>query len=317
MINFSPVVERQLYQAIKGSFPDAKVNDSDMLALAICVQRQKLKKAPLPVGLSTIDLDDYADALAQESSKLPAQELQTLDEPDDTYRYYWVEASHMRHSPQGFPPFEGQLGMARVTLDEIRPRTFRTAFGTIAPGDHLIDTVYEANQKYASHLGYEIDRLDLITPAREVMRFGAISVMLGFKNKSDRSPSCYILEAGTATGQPKVLYLGKEVGKPINAYSGYSPTPFACPSHAYLGTLTVKNNDDPDQLKISARAIKNGVSAQPYIDIDIRWTLQTGKLKNIWPGFLLAKATAIVLERVMHHTIPTDCDQRTPGANHG
>jgi len=314
MVQFSLSTERQLYQALKGSFPDAKVGDEDMLALAICLRRQKEKEGDLPPELAAINLDAYADALDVESKKLPDPEVQTLAAADDDYRYYWVQADHVRHSPSGFAPFSGELGMVRVSLHPTRPKTYHTAFGTVAPGDHLIDTVYEANQKYSRHLGYELERLDLITPARQGLRFGAISVLLGFKKATDKSPSCYILEAGTATGQPKVLYLGKEIGQAINAYSGYSPTPFACPSHAYLGTLTVKDVDEPDQLKISSRVVQDGVSQQPYIDITITWTLQTGRLKNIWPGFLLARATAIVLGRVLKKTIPTDCDDHVPGA---
>lgn len=313
MINFSQDVEDKLYRAIKSSFPDAKVGEEDLLALAVCVRRAKKSNQELPPALSSINLDPYQTALDQQAASLPTSEIESMDHPQDGHRYYWVEAHHVRHTPAGFAPFTGHLGMARVTLDETRPRKYKTAFGTITPGDHLIDTVYEANQKYSRHLGYEIDRLDLITPAREALRFAAISVLLGYKNKSDRRPSCYILEAGTATGQPKVLYLGKEIGQPINAYSGYSPTPFACPNHAYLGTLTVKNDDDPDQLRISSRVIKDGTSQQPYIDVTIQWDLQTGKLNNIWPGFLLARATAIVLTRAMKKTIPTDCNERSPG----
>lgn len=316
MVRFSPKVERKLYQALKGSFPDAKIDDADMLALAICISRQKKGNGSLPADLRDIDLDDHVDVLEREAAKVPRDEIQTLDEPDDGYRYYWTEAVHNRKSPQGFQPFTAQMGMVRVTLPETRPRKYKTAFGVLAPGDHLIDTVYEANQKYKAHLGYEMQRLDVITPARQSLRFGAISVYLGFAHEADIQPSCYILEAGTATGQPKVLYLGKKIGQDINAYSGYQPTPFACSSHAYFGTLTVKDDDEPDRLLISSRVIKDGASQPPYIEVDIRWTLQTGKLKNVWPGFLLARAAAIVIERASKRSIPTDCRARTPGANH-
>ncbi len=313
-LRLNPTAQRKLYTALKRSFPDARVSDQDMLALAICVQRERQKNGVLPPELDSIDLSDEAEALQRESQKIPAEEIQVLDQPDDDYRYYWVDAVHTRHTPAGFEPFTGHLTMARVTLDPTRPRKYKTALGQISPADHLIDTVFEANQKYGRALGYELARVDLITPVRDGLRFGAISVLLGYRNKTDKSPSCYILEAGTATGQPKVLYLGKTIGQPINSYSGYSPTPFACPSHAYLGTLTVKNDDEPDRLAISARAIKNGKSEQPYIDIDIRWNRQTGPIKNIWPGFLIARAAAIVLTRAAHDTIPTDCDDVVPGA---
>jgi hypothetical protein len=82
-----------------------------------------------------------------------------------------------------------------------------------------------------------------------------------------------------------------------------------------LGTLTVKDNDDPDRLQITSRAIDKGVSQQPYIEVDIRWELQSGGLLNIWPGFLIARAAGIVLERQLTKKIATDCDEGTrPGS---
>jgi hypothetical protein len=317
VIELSSTTRTQLYQALKTSFPDAKIDDGDLEALAICLQHQKDSGGhDLPPDLKSIDLSHYTDALKERVAALPGVEsYSTPRAANDTRRYYWAKAVHTRKSPEGFEPFTGELGMARVTLDDDTPQNYRTAFGVIAKGDHLIDTVFEANQKYARHLGYNIERLDLITPARDVLRFGAISVFLGYKKKTDAAPSCYILEAGTATGQPKVVYLGKRPGEPINAYSGYKPTPFACPDHAYFGTLTVKDGDDPDRLHITSRRVENGVSEQPYIDVDIRWERQEGGLLNIWPGFLLARATGIVLSRKLSGKISQDCSEGiVPGA---
>lgn len=313
MIRFNSKTRSDLYRALKKSFPDAKIGSSDMEALAVCMKKQKDAGEPLPDELARIDISPYEQQLDERAKSLPmAQAYPCSRKSADKNRYYWIEAKHTRRTPAGFDTFTGELAMARVTLAATQPKTYRTAFGTIAPGDHLIDTVFEANQKYASHLGYEIQRLDLVTPARDGLRFGAISAFLGYKNKTDRVPSCYILEAGTATGQPKVLYLGKAPGATINTYSGYRPTPFACPTHAYLGTLTLKNDDDPDRLQISSREITGGVSKQPYIDVDIRFKLQTGQLMNIWPGFLIARAAGIVLGRRITGKISTDCGDDAP-----
>lgn len=317
MVQFSDEIQQQLYGALKDSFPDTKVTDADMLALAICLQAEKDAGAQdLPAALTCIDLRPYEAALKQKVAELPETgNYAVTRKAKDKGRYYWVTASHIRHTPEGFKPFTGELAMARVTLAARTPTKFHTAFGIISPHDHLIDTVYEANIKYQRHLGYALERVDLITPARDAVRFGAISVLFGYKRATDKKPSCYILEAGTATGQPKVLYLGKKLGQPINAYSGYAPTPFACAQHAYYGTLTAKNNDDPDTLTITSRDVKDGVSQQPYIDVTIKWQLQEGKLKNIWPGFLIAKASAIVLGRVMSKKIPMGCDEEPPVVN--
>lgn len=314
MVQFSQAIQEKLYAALRGSFPDAKISNEDTLALAICLQREKEAGGDsLPQELKDIDLTQYSSELRARAGKYP-QEIQypLAREPGDESRYYWVTASHDRTSPAGFKPFTGELTMARVTLTERTPKVFKTAFGTINPSDHLIDTVYEANQKYERTLGYHLERVDLITPARDGLRFGAISVLFGYKKASDKKPSCYILEAGTATGQPKVLYLGKQIGGPINRYSGYSPTPFACPNHAYYGVLTTQNNDDPDTLTISSRAVENGVSQPPYIKVVIKWELQTGGLKTIWPGFLITRAAAIVLGRQITGKISTDCNDGPP-----
>lgn len=317
MIGFDSSVRSQLFRALKSSFPDAIIDDDDMEALAICLQKMKgAGQSDLPEELKQIDITPYARELDRRAEELPLADTYTCARAaGDKLRYYFARAVHTRRSPEGFGPFTAEIAMARVTLHEDQPKTYHTAFGTIEKGDHLIDTVYEANQKYARHLGYLIERLDLITPARDVVRFGAISAFLGYRKKTDKAPSCYILEAGTATGQPKVVYLGKKIGQPINSYSGYRPTPFACPEHAYYGTLTVKNGDDPDRLHITSRKVVGGVSQQPYIDVDIRWDLQTGGLLNIWPGFLIARAAGIVLSRSLKKTIPTDCGEGiTPGS---
>ncbi len=317
MVQFSKMVSGQLYRALKRSFPDAHVGNDDILALAICLQFQKERDAEeIPQELSAIDLTPYHEQLRTRAAELSLEDetYECKKESGDSYRYYWAEARHVRSSPEGFAPFVGKLGMVRVTLDADTPRTYKTAFGRVSPGDHLIDTVFEANQKYSRGLGYSLQRVDLITPAREGLRFGAISVFLGYRDASDKSPSCYILEAGTATGQPKVLYLGKEIGKSINAYSGYEPTPFACASHAYLGTFTLKpGTDEPDQLAISARSTEGGKSHVPYIDVTIRWTEQLGSVHNIWPGFLIARATSIVLWRASQNKISTQCSDSLPG----
>lgn len=313
MIRFKSQTRADLYRALKKSFPDAKIGTLDMEALAVCLKKQKDAGEELPDDLARIDISEYEAELEEQAKHLPmAQAYPCSRKSTDKNRYYWIEAKHTRFTPSGFKEFTGELAMARVTLDASKPKKFRTAFGSISPGDHLIDTVFEANQKYASHLGYEIKRLDLVTPARDGLRFGAISVYLGYKKKSDKVPSCYILEAGTATGQPKVLYLGKAPGASINAYSGYKPTPFACPNHAYLGTLTLENDDDPARLLISSREVVGGVSKQPYIEIDIDFKLQTDKLMNIWPGFLIARAAGIALGRKLSGKIDTDCGDAPP-----
>lgn len=317
MIRFDTGTRTQLYTALKGAFPDSRPSDADLLALSVCLDRARAKGDPLPSELQSIDLKPYSAALQASAAELDLASAETSTvalAPLDKARYYWVESKHTRLAPGGFDPFVGELTMVRVTLPLSRAKNFNTAIGKVLPADHLIDTVLEANQKYARFLEAPLGRVDLITPPRQGVRFGAISILLGYKTPKDPLPFCYILEAGTATGQPKVLYLGKTMDTTINAYSGYQPTPFACPSHAYTGKLTM-NGDDPNVLTIRARPIEGGKSAPVYIQIDASFSAQKGDIKSIWPGFLIARAASIVFMRQHRGTISTQCNPTPPGAN--
>lgn len=306
-----------MYEALKEAFPDAKVSDADVVALAVCLRRSRASGEEIPAQLKAVDISAYDAQLSSYEAEVNLPELEktaVTRAATDTGRYYWAHATHTRKTPTGFQPFVGELPMARVTLPARVPQPFKTAIGDVLPGDHLVDTVLEANQKYARFLNQPLGRLDIVTPPRAGgLRFGAISVLLGYAAPTDTVPFCYILEAGTATGQPKVLYLGKTIASTINSYSGYQPTPFACPSHAYTGNLTL-SGDDPATLRVTSRQIENGQSQQPYIDVTVQFQLQTGKITSIWPGFLIARAASIVLMRALKGTISTDCDNTTPGA---
>lgn len=316
MIQFDDDARGRMYEALKEAFPDARVTDADLLALAVCLRRSKASGEELPAQLQAVDISAYDAQLSsyEAEAHLPPLEQTSVARPaNDTGRYYWAHATHTRKTPTGFQPFVGELPMARVTLPARVPQAFKTAIGDVVPGDHLVDTVLEANQKYARFLSQPIGRLDIVTPPRQGVRFGAISVLLGYAAPTDAVPFCYILEAGTATGQPKVLYLGKTIASTINSYSGYQPTPFACPSHAYTGNLTL-NGDDPATLRVTSRKIEGGQSQAPYIDVTVQFSLQTGHITTIWPGFLIARAASIVLMRALKGTISTECDNNTPGA---
>lgn len=317
MIDFDESTASALYAALKTSFPDAKVGPPELMALAACVLAERSRgNASLPPALSTLDLGPYESslaALAKEGAGTPSVRARTAN--DETL-YYWIQATHTRRSPVGFDPFVGELAMARVRLPERVPTPIETAIGDVLPGDHLIDTVFEANQKYASTLGYELERVDCVTPTREGVRFGAISVMLGYRGRTDPAPSCYILEAGTATGQPKVLYFGATLDTTIDAYSGYQPTPFACPTHAYRGRLTM-DGDHPLELAISSRKVEEGTSQPPYIDVTVAFRQQQGDVSQIWPGFLIARAAMIVLLREWSGKIENDCAPNASPAGEG
>lgn len=312
-IDFDPRTRRTLQRALSAAFPDAFVRTQDLEAAALALHRRAgdPNAPPLPQELRTLDFADCAadlDDLAQLTGADADDGLTAVERAaDDVTRYYWVEATHTRKHPADYEPFVGRFAMARVSLPAEVPETVRTALGSVDSEDHLIATVREANQQFERALGYPLHRVDLITPARQGLRFGAISVLLGYKDAA-QGPSCYILEAGTATGQPKVVYLGKTLDATINQYSGYKPTPFSCPDNAYTGRLQVEG-DSPKHLQVKARKILNNTSQPHYMELSVSFSEQTTTLRNVWAGFVLAQAALIVWTR-QQRGLPDGCEKK-------
>jgi hypothetical protein len=287
---------------LRAAFPDAHIDAADVEGFVLALQRRTQLGPEEKAPLSPAALEPYRAALDAFAATLSAGgwstdgEQRTARHAGDALNYYWAHAKHTRKSPANFPAFEGHLAMVRVRLPDRIPRRFSTPIGTVEPADHLISSVLEANDKYAQPLGYPLQRLELITPPRQLLRFGAISVFLGYR-ESAGLPTCFILEAGTATGQAKVLYLGKTLTTTINRRTGYQPTAFSCSDNAYTGKLTVEA-DEPVRLQVTARDIIAGTtSAAPYMEIDVHFAKQTGDIQSIWPGFHILRAAAIVEKR--------------------
>jgi hypothetical protein len=297
-IDLDEATRATLQRALKHAFPDAEVRPDDEDAAALALHRRIATRGPdgLPPELARLDFRNSAqqlDELAELTGANAPDGLTPVERAaDDVTRYYWIEAVHTRKRPADYTPFTGRLAMARATLPDSRPETFRTALGTIEPGDHLISTVNEANQKFAHKLDAPLTRVDVVTPLRQGLRFGALSVYLGYQDAAG-TPSCYILEAGTATGQPKVLFFGKTLDTTIDQISGYKPTPFSCQDNAYNGRLLLEG-DSPKQLHIKARQIIQNVSQPHYMDVMLSFSEQTGTLRNVWAGVVLAEAALIV-----------------------
>jgi len=170
------------------------------------------------------------------------------------------------------------LPMVRVTLPEkldIKRRTIETAIGDVdLSHDHLLGSIELVAEKYggAQYLGYRPARVDLITPARRRgSRFGAIAVYLGYRNASDRGPSFYILEAGTATGDAKMVYFSPNMNPIDSATSYYLPTPFVSMRNTYSGGITMQpapQEDEPQRLVV--RSYTEG-SKDPYITVSVKY----------------------------------------------
>jgi hypothetical protein len=315
-IEFDAATQSALNQLLHTAFPSADIHDYDLDAVAVGLYALQLVPNSLPpaaaakvqsLGLQrwATQLESYARSLdlgLAGASQLPYLMLRNFD-PGAT-RYYWAQATHARQRPNGYEPFVGELAMARVRLPQTDPTTFGTEIGTIESSDHLIASVDEANRKYASDLGYALTRVDLVTPPRLGVRFGAVSVLLGYQDPRAQ-PSCFMLEAGTALGQAKVTFLGKTISTQINEYTGYQPTPFSCSDNAYTGTLTL-NGDSPLALDVTSRQIIGGASQAPYIGISVQFTEEHNKIRYIWPGLLIARAALIV---ELRKALPLGCDK--------
>lgn len=208
-------------------------------------------------------------------------------------RYYLARARHERKDRPRHA-FTGNLPMVRVELPKRRrdQAPIDTAVGSVRYGDHLMFAVDEFNFKYRHRLG-EVSRLELVTPARfgpgGGARFGAIALFLAYRSPSDRVPTHYVLEAGTATGQPAVTYdarVGRDTGI---RRAGYSPTPFSKVSDYYLGRLEMAGDEI---VSLSVDALKSR-SAAPYLQVRVDYE-RVDAIDPIWPGWLIAQAAARV-----------------------
>ena len=292
-IQFDPTTRRALEQLIRKNLPDCTPDDRCLtgvaLALHVCGEGA--------VDLSTYqaELDRLQGALnlsltAQNEVRVPTRPLTAAG---DGIRYYDAEARHVRKDPPGYDDFVGHLQMVRVTLPEETPTNFDTEYGTVEPQDHLLATLKEARQEYGHALPYEINRLDLVTPARFWgTRFGAISVYLGYEEPA-QEPTFYILEGGTATGEARVTYFADKMDDVIYNYAGYKPTPFSSPVNAYTGTLSL-SGDRPRRLTVASRQLNK---LRPYMHLIVDFKERDVPAAVVWPGFNIMRAALIVLAR--------------------
>ncbi len=225
------------------------------------------------------------------------------------YPMFLAHAMHRRvHPMNSAQPFEscfvGELPTVRVPLPaalNYENTQLSTAIGTIDfARDHLAGSVELVTRLFAADLGYAPARVDLITPARrDGFRFAAIAIYLGYRASTDAAPSFYVLEAGLATGQAAMLYLGQSMNDVILLTSGYQPTPFSAPNNIYNGKLQVAG-DQPVQLSVTAQA----PGLPWYIDVIIDYQA-VGAAPEIEPLCLMIEAIARVaaLGNAMH--VPT------------
>jgi len=285
--------------ALRSAFPDASIQAPGVeLADAVAIAAHLTSTPFAGVDLNqhavalestaaTLNLTTHATATGQREVRAPAAAA-------GGHRYYRVAATHDREKPD-FTPFTGHLGMARVTLPATGAAwSQHTAIGEVLPGDHLMANLDEVRAKYAGIMG-SIARVDLITPPRFLgVRFAAVSVYLGYR-AGDAVPSFYVLEAGTATGDAKVLYESTSLGATLLEFTSYEPTPFSRPTHLYTAHLDLAG-DSPSLLRITAHKDQ---SSTPYIRLSVDFN-ETSNPVPIWPAMHILQAALIVLHRKLN-----------------
>jgi hypothetical protein len=183
---------------------------------------------------------------------------------------YTCQSIHNRDKPKK-EKHDGIINWVRVTLPEKEPPLFhprkndiKTPIGWVRAADHLAfsnDAIrkYVFNDNYPNGVEHpgksqklpDFKRIDLITPARYGMvRFAPLAIFIAYEKWNSTTPLFYILEAGNALGQAKVMYASSpNLDIPILMESGYKPTPFSCAHNFYL-SKAVFDKMDPIHISI-------------------------------------------------------------------
>jgi hypothetical protein len=225
----------------------------------------------------------------------PKREREALDEArlatTGTHTLYALAATHARVKPFT-SNFTGNCQSVRVTLaaTAAEAKTIWTHLGAVEPRDHLAFSVEQIVEGYAAAFGTTptVGRVDLITGARLIGRFSPVSIYLAFTSASDTLPSFYVLESGSAQGNPEVLYFAPSMGVPIHQQAGFAFTPFACKTNWYEGTLTMDaGGTEPSNVTIAVAQEQDGT--RHYLTLSVDYVVTT-PAEVILPVALQAEA---------------------------
>jgi hypothetical protein len=271
------MVRRVFQRAFPGTSPDVD---------GVRARRDKLRRAEAEPGLERIRRGAEGPA----DSEREAAQLQEAARGQHTL--YSVTARHHR-----VKPFEsdwvGHTQAVRVTIPRSPSRPgggepaepIWTHLGVVKAEDHLLFSVEEIVAGYAKQFGTvpKVERVDLITGARhyDLDRFAPLSVFLAYEHATDKQPSFYVYESGTALGKPAALYWAPTLGAKIVANAQFQFTPFSCPDDWYTGKLIMNRaKTEPSVLSVSISQTKDG--ARHYIDLTASYEVaEPGKV--VWP----------------------------------
>jgi hypothetical protein len=293
----------QMRRVLKKKFPDDKAAVSD-LAVDVAFQVAKhVWKAP--------ELAHFAIPPLMAAAPVAPQVDQAAA------GYYVGHATHARAAAPG-SVFTGHLPLVRFQLPQrgttqtLKP--VHTPAGEVLPVDRLnpsIDVLWETYKNDPLLTFGRPERVDMITPPRLFgARFGAVSLYLCYAKASDVGPSFYILEAGLATGQPRIPFLGRTMQSEILAKTQYKPTTFSQPSHVYRGTLEMRADAPGEPQKLTVRIFEKGPPLdKQYLAVTVVYEKRATPLLT-HPFLLTAEAGARVQAIADALGVPSGLDEK-------
>ncbi len=213
----------------------------------------------------------HAPAAPAPTPPVGAQPLAVAGAPA-AFPTYACRAEHARLHPVA-RAFDTFVPMVRVSLGEHDTPELVTPIGVVKRSDHLLFSVAEVRAQFGAALERPVARVEMITPARRLgSRFSPIALLFGYERETDAAPSFFIVEAGTADGKPKVLYLAPRMDAELLYVTGYQPTPLSSPEQIYRSRMTMAGPDEPGELVIEAMA---RLEAAPHLRITARFERET------------------------------------------
>jgi hypothetical protein len=279
----------EMRRALRTQFPDPQTIVTDLVVdFAFQVAKHIWKSAEL-------DQSDIPEIVQPTAAAAPGGE---------GVSYYIAHAMHARTAAPG-SVFTGHLPVVRFRLPSHGTNqtldTLHTPAGDILPVDRLnasIDVLWETYKNdgaLRAHNTTRPERVDLITPPRlHGARFSAVSVYLCYAKATDPSPTFYILEAGLATGQARMPFLGPTMSAEIIEFTQYEPTAFAKRSHIYRGTFDMRPDAPSEPLRLVVDVFRKGPPpTDQYISVRVGYEkVQTPSLT--YPFLLTVEAGARV-----------------------
>ncbi len=252
----------RLHEILQRAFPGWDAERDDVGAAP--ARHETLSRHFDPSGIVPMPTSAEQDDLA--TARERALERHTV---------YALAANHDRVKPF-VSNWIGHCQSVRVSLPATpeQARTIYTRIGRVEPSDHLAFSVQQIVDGYAAQFGTtpRVERVDLITGARILSRFSPISIYLAYAQASDSQPIFYVLESGSAQGNPEVLYFAPQMGVEVHQQAGFQFTPFACKTNWYTGSLTMDSSGaEPARIDISIAQENDG--ARHYLDLHVGYAV--------------------------------------------